>query len=193
MSQLQNRKPEFVPDKAKWRIAATVAAVAGIFTLVLAALLIINYVQIQATKPLDNPELLKLREQLAASSEQDDALVNQIRALDLLVRKAFFTSQAQLRIGGRLLLAGAIVFLAAFRLAARWNPKTPVPGGAPDSAAMSHRTAPVAAAPKTTTSKAIEANLQYVTTSFLSSVLRPLQMLPPLARRSTLSKTWGDL
>jgi len=134
MSQLQNRKPEFVPDKAKWRIAATVAAVAGIFTLVLAALLIINYVQIQATKPLDNPELLKLREQLAASSEQDDALVNQIRALDLLVRKAFFTSQAQLRIGGRLLLAGAIVFLAAFRLAARWNPKTPVPGGAPDSA-----------------------------------------------------------
>ena len=31
---LQNRRPEFVPDQAKWRIASAVAAVAGLFTLV---------------------------------------------------------------------------------------------------------------------------------------------------------------
>lgn len=129
---LQNRRPEFVPDQAKWRIASAVAAVAGLFTLVLASLLIINYLQIRATDPLDHPELLKLREQLAAASEPDEALVEQIRTLDLLVRKAFFTSQAQLRLGGRLLLAGAIVFVVAIRLAARWNPKTPAPEGAPD-------------------------------------------------------------
>ena len=135
MSQLQNRRPEFVPHTARWRIAAAVAVVAGIFTLVLAALLIVNYLQIRATDPLDNVELLKLREQLAASGGEDENLVNQIRVLDLLVRKAFFTSQEQLRIGGLMLLAGAIVFLAAFRLAARWNPKVPAPGGTPDTQA----------------------------------------------------------
>ncbi len=135
MSQLQNRRPEFVPHTARWRIAAAVAVVAGIFTLVLAALLIVNYLQIRAADPLDNVELLNLREQLAASGGEDEDLVNQIRVLDLLVRKAFFTSQEQLRIGGLMLLAGAIVFLAAFRLAARWNPKVPSPGGTPDTQA----------------------------------------------------------
>ncbi len=135
MSQLQNRRPEFVPHTARWRIAAAVAVVAGIFTLVLAALLIVNYLQIRAADPLDNVELLNLREQLAASGGEDEDLVNQIRVLDLLVRKAFFTSQEQLRIGGLMLLAGAIVFLAAFRLAARWNPKVPAPGGTPDTQA----------------------------------------------------------
>ncbi|MFO7976402.1 MAG: PQQ-binding-like beta-propeller repeat protein [Candidatus Hydrogenedentota bacterium] len=125
MPQLQNKKPEFVPDQAKWRIAVVVAAVAGIFTLVLAALLIINYLQIRAVDPLDNPELLKLREQLAASPGKDEELVKEIRTLDLLVRKAFFTSQTQLRLGGQLLLASAVVFLIAFRLAARWRPRMP--------------------------------------------------------------------
>lgn len=127
MPQLQNKKPEFVPDKARWRIAAAIAAVAGILTLVLAALLIINYLQIRSVDPLDNPELLKLREQLAESPEKDEELVDEIRTLDLLVRKAFFTSQTQLRLGGWLLLGSAIVFLIAFRLAARWKPKTPRP------------------------------------------------------------------
>ena len=98
-------------------------------------MLIVNYLQIRAADPLDNVELLNLREQLAASGGDNEALVNQIRVLDLLVRKAFFTSQEQLRIGGLMLLAGAIVFLAAFRLAARWNPKVPSPGGTPDTQA----------------------------------------------------------
>ncbi len=130
---LQNKRPEFVPNQAKWRIASAVAAVAGLFTLVLASLLIINCLQIRATDPLDNPELLTLREQLAASTGNNEALIEQIRALDLLVRKAFFTSQAQLQLGGRLLMVGAIVFLVAFRLAARWNPVLPSPVDAPDT------------------------------------------------------------
>ncbi|MGI6458513.1 MAG: hypothetical protein ACOX5J_00170 [Candidatus Hydrogenedentales bacterium] len=130
---MQNKRPEFVPNQAKWRIASAVAAVAGLFTLVLASLLIINCLQIRVTDPLDNPELLTLREQLAASTGNNEALIEQIRALDLLVRKAFFTSQAQLQLGGRLLMVGAIVFLVAFRLAARWNPVLPSPVDAPDT------------------------------------------------------------
>ena len=100
---------------------------AGIFALVVAALMIVNYLQVRATDPLDNPELLRLREELASAPGADEELIYQIRALDLLARRAFFTNQAQLRIGGYLLLAAAVVFVIAFRLAARWNPKVPTP------------------------------------------------------------------
>lgn len=133
---LESKKPNReMQDKGAWRAAVAVAAVSGLFCLVVATSLIVNFLQITATDPLDNPELLRLREELAASPEADPALVEQIRALDLLSRKAFFTSQAHLRLGGRLLLIGAIVFLAAFRLAARWNPKPPAPSGEHGAAA----------------------------------------------------------
>jgi outer membrane protein assembly factor BamB len=127
MSQAPKQKPEFVPNRAKGKIALSVAAVAGVFALVVAALLVINYLQTRASDPLDNPELLRLREELSAGSGENEELVYQIRSLDLLARRAFFTSQAQLQAGGWLLLAAATVFLVAFRLAARWNPKIPVP------------------------------------------------------------------
>lgn len=123
------KKPEFTPDRAKGRIAAAIATVSGLFTFVMAALLIVNYLQVRATDPLDNPELLRLRQELAGASGDTEPLVEQIRALDLLARRAFFTSQAQLRTGGYLLFAAAVVFLVSMRLAARWNPRTPPPRG----------------------------------------------------------------
>jgi outer membrane protein assembly factor BamB len=102
-----------------------VAFLSGAFLLIVCATLIVNYVQVRATDPLDNPALLNLREQFAESPGPDKDIIEQIRALDLLSRKAFFTSQEQLRTGGILLLCGAIVFLVSFRLAARWNPVPP--------------------------------------------------------------------
>ncbi|MBN2308211.1 MAG: PQQ-binding-like beta-propeller repeat protein [Candidatus Hydrogenedentes bacterium] len=136
MLKSKAKKPEFVADRAARRIAVGVAAVSGLFSLVVCVLLIANYVQVRAADPLDNPELLRLRERLSASPEADEALVEEIRALDLLSRKAFFTSQAHLRMGGRLLLIGAAVFLIAFRLAARWNPRLPARQAGTDAPAQ---------------------------------------------------------
>jgi outer membrane protein assembly factor BamB len=133
MVKSKQPKSEFVRNDTAWRTAAGVAVVAGIFVLVVSTLLIANYLQVRAAEPLDNVELLRLREELAKAPSADEALVEQIRALDLLSRRAFFASQAHLRIGGQLLLAGAVVFLVALRLAARWNVKLPSPGEQADS------------------------------------------------------------
>ena len=130
MPRLNSEKRKFVGDKAAWRIATVVTVVSGLFSLVVAASLIANYLQIRAASPLDNPELLELREQLAENPDADDGLVQQIRVLDLLSRKAFFTSQAHLKMGGQLLLGGVVVFLIALKFATRWNPKPPLPGDA---------------------------------------------------------------
>lgn len=118
----------FEENPGAWQLAATVAAVSGLFVLVISILLIANYLQIQSIAPLDNPELIALRKQLNTAPEADAKLVEEIRAMDLLARKAFFISQAQLRLGAQLLLAGVVVFLVAFKLAARWRPVPPRPG-----------------------------------------------------------------
>lgn len=129
----------FTAHPAAWQLAVTVAAVSGLFCLIVCVLLIANYLQIIAIDPLDLPVLMELRRQLADAPEADPALVQQVRALDLLARKAFFTSQAQLRIGGQLLLGGAVVFLIALKLAARWSPRLPIPpGNAPSERYWAH-------------------------------------------------------
>jgi len=144
MPSREQRKRRFTPNEMIWMAAVGVAVVSGLFSLVVSILLIANYVQVQAITPLDNPELLKLRQQLAAAPEADKNseaasyrpaadLVDQIRTLDLLTRKAFFTSQAHLKMGGYLLLGGVAVLLAAWRTAARCRPRLPQPDVAPPS------------------------------------------------------------
>lgn len=123
----QNKLKRFSQRPPAVRLALTVAAVAGLFSLIVSVSLIANYFQITSVDPLNQPELLALRQQLAQAPETDPALVQQIRILDLLARKAFFTSQAHLRMGGRLLIGGVIVLLISLKLASRWTPKLPQP------------------------------------------------------------------
>jgi len=124
----------FREQPARWRLAVTVATVAGVFCLAVCVLLIANHVQVRAADPLNHPELLQLRRQLAEASDLNPELVGQIRALDLLARKAYFTSQAHLRMGGHLLLGGVVVLLIALKLATRWRPELPEPAGGPEAA-----------------------------------------------------------
>jgi len=124
---IDGRKPEFASNRAAWRLAAVAATVSGLFVLIVCISLITNYLTLIATQPLDNPELLRMRDELAAAPDTDEALIEQVRVLDLVSRKAFFTNQEHLRLGGELLLLGTAIFLIAVRLAARWNPKLPAP------------------------------------------------------------------
>lgn len=106
-------------DKAKRRatVAASraVAVVACIFVVVVAALMIINWNRAASADPLNSPALMRLIEE--AQESGDEALLEEVRALDLLARKAFFTSIRFSRIGALLLLAGVIVMLTALRSA----------------------------------------------------------------------------
>lgn len=127
MPASEPRRSRFGNQPAQWRLAMIVAIVAGLFCLIVCVLLIANYVQVRAADPLNHPQLLQLRRQLADAPDLDSQLVDQIRALDLLARKAYFTSRAHLRVGGHLLLGGVVVLLIALKLAARWRPDIPAP------------------------------------------------------------------
>ena len=107
-----------------------VAIVAGVFSAIVTILLVANFVQIRLADPLDEPHLAALRREIAASPSASPEIVAQIEALDLLARKAYFTSQAHVRAGAWLLLGGVAAFLASLRLAASFRPHIPNPEGA---------------------------------------------------------------
>jgi hypothetical protein len=109
------------------RTFTAVAATAAVFTFSVAVLLSANLFQLRAADPLDSDALKQLRTRLA-QDPSDEALRREIRALDLLARKAFFTSLSQVRTGALLLGAGAVVMLAALQAAAFLGQRPPHPG-----------------------------------------------------------------
>jgi outer membrane protein assembly factor BamB len=118
-------KSEFKEYELRWRVAQSVMIISGLFSVVVCLMLIINCVQVMVVSPLDSPELEMLREVYADATEIDENLVTQIRALDMMGRKAHFTSQAQIQLGAILLLGGLVVFLLSLKLSTEWNPKVP--------------------------------------------------------------------
>ena len=97
-----------------YNVAERVALVALVFAVILSALLIVNYIQTKSIDPLNSKALNQLMLQLQ-ENQNDEALKEQIRALDLLARKAYFTNQWQIRTGGFLLFAFVLTFLVAFK------------------------------------------------------------------------------
>ncbi|MCK4825010.1 PQQ-binding-like beta-propeller repeat protein, partial [bacterium] len=97
-----------------YNVAKRVALVALVFAVILSALLIVNYIQTKSIDPLNSEALNQLMLQLQ-ENQNDEALKEQIRALDLLARKAYFTNQWQIRTGGFLLFAFILTFLIALK------------------------------------------------------------------------------
>lgn len=97
-----------------YKIAKRVAIVAVIFALILSVLLIVNYIQTKSIDPLNSKAIAQLMSKLR-ENPADNALKEQIRALDLLARKAYFTYQWQIRTGSILLFAFVLVFLIALK------------------------------------------------------------------------------
>lgn len=92
-----------------------IAYVAGIFSFILCVLLIANYLHINTEDPVNTNLINSLVERLNENPD-DVALREQIREVDLLARKAYFTSQWQIRFGGYLLLIGIAVLVIAFQM-----------------------------------------------------------------------------
>jgi outer membrane protein assembly factor BamB len=101
-------------QEQKIKISLNTAYISGIFTALVAILLLIDWVQIKTFDPLTTKSMEVLVERLKDEPDNED-LKQEIRDLDLLARKAFFTNQWQINTGRYLLLFGGIIFIVSLR------------------------------------------------------------------------------
>ncbi len=121
------------------RAARGVAIASAAFALLLSTLLVVNYFQFKSVDPLHSRALDKLVREFRANPE-DQQLKEEIRALNLLSRKAFFAHRWQLATGGGLLLLSLLVLAVSLKLAARPRLDLPDLSAAPsDEAAWQER------------------------------------------------------
>ena len=92
-----------------------VSQLSGGFTLIVALTMIFSLIQLKTINPLDNPVLLSVKEQFD-KDPANAAKAEQVRAMDLMARKAYFSSRWQVEVGSYLLLAGALIFIVCQRL-----------------------------------------------------------------------------
>ena len=103
-----------VSTNTKIKLARQVAIIAGGFALLLAVLLIANFLQTKLNNPIENKTIPALVKRLS-ENPSDEALKAEIRAFDLMARKAYFNSQWQLRTGSYLMFLGLIISVLAVR------------------------------------------------------------------------------
>ena len=110
---------------------------AAVFSLVVCILLIANQVSVTRLDPVHSPALAKLVDQLKANP-RDATLREEIRELDLLTRRAFFTSQHFTHVGVALLVGGLAVMVICFKTLNAYRAAPPYPDASdpkPDLAA----------------------------------------------------------
>ncbi len=105
-------------------VARRAALISAIFAAILSILLIANTIQTKSIDPLNSQALTELMRQLR-ENPQNEALQQQIRALDLLARKAYFTHQWQVRTGGFLLFGSVLVLLISLKYISSLRPQLP--------------------------------------------------------------------
>ncbi len=121
------------------RTLRSISTIAIVFTMIVALTMIFSLVQLKLINPLENPVLLEIKEQYDRDPT-NNKYAEQIRAIDLMARKAYFSSRWQIETGSYLLLAGAIVFIICQRLISAYEKTLPVePGVKPDLSARKRR------------------------------------------------------
>ena len=110
--------------KLWYNIAKRIAIVAALLAGILSVLMIVNYLQTKSVDPLNSLAISQLMTQLQ-ENPNDTALKEQIRALDLLARKAYFIHQWQIRTGSYLLFAFVLVLLLALKYMSSLQPRLP--------------------------------------------------------------------
>lgn len=101
--------------KEKIAFLSRLAMVAGAVSIFVATLLLLNYLNIQRTDPLESEAIAALVERLKEEPNNDD-LKMEIRQLDLLARKAYFTSHWQVKTGGFILLFSSITLVILLKV-----------------------------------------------------------------------------
>ncbi len=106
MNSVKNKNNQFLKSIA-WISAGFVALVC--------ILVIANYFQVSRIDPVNTEVINKLVDRLNTTPD-DEQLREQIRELDLLARKAYFTNRWQVKAGGYMILLGLGVFVLAYQL-----------------------------------------------------------------------------
>ncbi|MBN1479420.1 PQQ-binding-like beta-propeller repeat protein [candidate division KSB1 bacterium] len=109
-----NDKKDMNTRELFYVLAKRAVIISAIFASIMAILLIANFIQTQSVDPLNSKALNQLLQSLQ-ENPQDEVLKEQIRALDLLARKAYFTHQWQIRTGGLLLFISVLVLLISLK------------------------------------------------------------------------------
>ena len=114
-------------------VLKVVSQIAGGFTFIIAMTMIFSLVQLKTINPLDNPVLLSVKDQYD-KDPANASKAEQVRAMDLMARKAYFSSRWQVETGSYLLLAGAVIFIFCQRMISDNEKLTPsLPGIKPDA------------------------------------------------------------
>lgn len=109
-----------------YQLIKGVAMVSGVFALLVCALLIANNLSLKKTDPIHSPALQRLVEELK-TNPNDQALRDEIRELDQISRRAFFTSQHFNRMAIYMLVGGLLVMVIAFKSLEAYTALPPFP------------------------------------------------------------------
>ncbi len=106
------------------RLWRWVAVISGAFTILICFLLMATYFQLNRLDPVETEAINTLVQRLSENPD-DEALRNEIRSLDLLVRKAYFTNQWQVKTGGYIAFISLAIMLIAIQIISQSKPVNP--------------------------------------------------------------------
>ena len=92
-----------------------IAQISGAFAIIISILLVVNYAQYKSIDPIETELINSLITRLNYNPD-DIQLREEVRALDLLSRKAYFTNQWQVRTGGYLFLIAIGILVIAMQI-----------------------------------------------------------------------------
>lgn len=121
----------FKSPKNTIRLLENISLGSAVLAIVLCVLTIVNFVQVKRADPLNSKAVTVLLEKLQ-NDPANEQLRQEIRTLDLLARKAFFTTQWQVRTGGYLLFISILLLVSCVKTIELIREKLPEePGGKP--------------------------------------------------------------
>jgi len=106
-----------------WRMTGWVA---GVFCVLVGLVMMGQHLGSDASAPLQSPELKELKQKLRLTPE-NEPIKQQIRALDLQLRRQYFRQLSQLSSGVYVILGGVAVFVFAFSKSASYQKLLPMP------------------------------------------------------------------
>ncbi|NQU66496.1 MAG: PQQ-binding-like beta-propeller repeat protein, partial [Candidatus Marinimicrobia bacterium] len=113
-----------------YSIARGTALTALVISLTVSFIIIVNYVQLKQADPLNSEVLIMLKERLS-QTPQDELLKNEIRALHMLTRKAYFTGNWQIKSGAYIIIISLIILSISLKVIRAVRRKFPDPDKLP--------------------------------------------------------------
>ncbi len=98
----------------KKQIAKYLAIISGTIVLIVSLFMILNFVQIKIHHPIESTTIDNLLKKLA-TTDDEQGLREEIRIVDLLARKAYFSYLWQLNTGAWLVIISALIFVFSLR------------------------------------------------------------------------------